>query len=134
MSDKHANSRRHPSRREVLLAGGSLLAVTALGSLTGAGAKAQTAGKKPNILVIFGDDIGWWNTSAYNRGQMGYQTPNIDRIADEGAIFTDLYAQQSCTAGPRRVHYRAKLLPHRAPQSWSSRRQGRPVGQGSNAS
>ncbi|MDX0308835.1 sulfatase-like hydrolase/transferase [Sinorhizobium meliloti] len=99
MSDKHANSRRHPSRREVLLAGGSLLAVTALGSWTGAGAKAQTAGKKPNILVIFGDDIGWWNTSAYNRGQMGYQTPNIDRIADEGAIFTDLYAQQSCTAG-----------------------------------
>lgn len=99
MSDKHAHSRRHPSRREVLLAGGSLLAVTALGSLTGAGAKAQTAGKKPNILVIFGDDIGWWNTSAYNRGQMGYQTPNIDRIADEGAIFTDLYAQQSCTAG-----------------------------------
>ena len=55
--------------------------------------------RKPNILVIFGDDIGYWNLSAYNRGMMGYRTPNIDRIAREGAIFTDLYAQQSCTAG-----------------------------------
>src|SRR4029453_1881379 len=51
------------------------------------------------ILVIFGDDIGIWNISAYSRGMMGYRTPNIDRIAREGAIFTDLYAQQSCTAG-----------------------------------
>lgn len=48
--------------------------------------------KKPNILVIMGDDIGMWNISAYSRGMMGYQTPNIDRIAKEGAIFTDLYA------------------------------------------
>jgi len=63
------------------------------------GAHAQTQAKKPNILVIFGDDIGYWNASAYNRGMMGYRTPNIDRIAKEGAIFTDLYAQQSCTAG-----------------------------------
>ena len=55
--------------------------------------------QKPNILVIFGDDIGFWNVSAYNRGMMGYRTPNIDRIAKEGAIFTDHYAQQSCTAG-----------------------------------
>ncbi len=46
-----------------------------------------------------GDDIGYWNISAYNRGMMGYRTPNIDRIANEGAIFTDYYAQQSCTAG-----------------------------------
>ncbi len=60
---------------------------------------AQTPGKKPNILVIFGDDIGFWNVSAYNRGMMGYRTPNIDRIAKEGAILTDHYAQQSCTAG-----------------------------------
>lgn len=56
-------------------------------------------GKKPNIIVIFGDDVGYWNVSAYNRGMMGYRTPNIDRIAKEGAIFTDHYAQQSCTAG-----------------------------------
>ena len=55
--------------------------------------------KKPNILVIWGDDVGWFNISAYNMGMMGYQTPNIDRIAKEGAIFTDWYGQQSCTAG-----------------------------------
>ena len=57
------------------------------------------AAKKPNILVIWGDDIGWSNVSAYNMGMMGYQTPNIDRIAKEGMLFTDYYAQQSCTAG-----------------------------------
>ena len=60
---------------------------------------AQDAGAKPNILVIMGDDIGYWNISAYNRGVMGYRTPNIDRIANEGALFTDYYGQQSCTAG-----------------------------------
>ncbi|MEN8186673.1 MAG: arylsulfatase [Bacteroidota bacterium] len=54
---------------------------------------------KPNILVIWGDDIGTWNISHNNRGMMGYQTPNIDRIAKEGVGFTDYYAQQSCTAG-----------------------------------
>ncbi len=53
----------------------------------------------PNILVIMGDDIGWFNISAYNQGMMGYRTPNIDRIAKEGAMFTDYYGQQSCTAG-----------------------------------
>src|SRR5262249_35051857 len=60
---------------------------------------AQEAEPKPNILVIMADDIGYWNISAYNRGMMGYRTPNIDRIANEGAIFTDYYGQQSCTAG-----------------------------------
>jgi arylsulfatase len=55
--------------------------------------------EKPNILIIWGDDIGYWNISAYNRGMMGYRTPNIDRIAKEGAVFTDAYGQQSCTAG-----------------------------------
>jgi len=59
--------------------------------------QAQTT--KPNILVIFGDDVGMWNISAYHRGMMGGRTPNIDRIAAEGALFTDYYAQQSCTAG-----------------------------------
>jgi arylsulfatase len=54
---------------------------------------------KPNILIIWGDDIGWFNISAYNHGLMGYRTPNIDRIAKEGALFTDWYGQQSCTAG-----------------------------------
>jgi arylsulfatase A-like enzyme len=55
--------------------------------------------KKPNILVIWGDDIGWSNLSSYNHAVMGYRTPNIDRIAHEGAMFTDHYAQPSCTAG-----------------------------------
>jgi arylsulfatase len=60
---------------------------------------AQQEKKKPNILIIWGDDIGWFNISAYNLGVMGYRTPNIDRIAKEGALFTDWYGQQSCTAG-----------------------------------
>ena len=54
---------------------------------------------KPNILILWGDDIGWWNISYNSRGQMGYRTPNIDRIGNEGATFTDYYGQQSCTAG-----------------------------------
>ncbi len=58
-----------------------------------------SANKKPNILVIWGDDVGIHNISAYNHGIMGYKTPNIDRLAKEGAMFTDAYAQQSCTAG-----------------------------------
>jgi arylsulfatase A-like enzyme len=60
---------------------------------------AASQQKKPNILVIWGDDIGIHNISAYNLGVMGYRTPNIDRLAKEGALFTDAYAQQSCTAG-----------------------------------
>jgi arylsulfatase len=71
-----------------------LLAVGGL--LVSAPAVAQ---KKPNILVIWGDDIGVHNISAYNHGIMGYRTPSIDRLASEGALFTDAYAQQSCTAG-----------------------------------
>jgi arylsulfatase len=66
----------------------------ALAAATGAWAQG-----KPNILIIWGDDIGQFNISAYNRGMMGYKTPNIDRIASEGALFTDWYGQQSCTAG-----------------------------------
>ena len=62
-------------------------------------AAAQAAAKKPNILILWGDDIGDRNVSAYNQGMMGYKTPNIDRIAKEGVLFTDWYGQQSCTAG-----------------------------------
>jgi arylsulfatase A-like enzyme len=76
------------------LAGCACLAAVLLAST----ASAQTS-KRPNILVIWGDDIGTWNISHNNRGMMGYQTPNIDRIAREGVGFTDYYAQQSCTAG-----------------------------------
>ena len=60
---------------------------------------AKQEQKKPNILILWGDDIGIWNISHFSRGMMGYQTPNIDRVAKEGVTFTDYYAQQSCTAG-----------------------------------
>lgn len=60
---------------------------------------AYAADKKPNIVIIWGDDIGQSNVSAYSKGMMGYRTPNIDRVANEGMIFTDYYAEQSCTAG-----------------------------------
>jgi arylsulfatase A-like enzyme len=63
------------------------------------GAQAQTPNRKPNILVIFGDDIGVTNVSAYGRGVMGFMTPNIDRIGAEGGVFVTYYGQQSCTAG-----------------------------------
>ena len=59
----------------------------------------MTDNKKPNILILWGDDIGIWNISHFSRGMMGYRTPNIDRVAQEGVTFTDYYAQQSCTAG-----------------------------------
>jgi arylsulfatase len=72
--------------------------VGAIALVTGA-LPAAAADKKPNILVIWGDDIGTWNISHNSRGMMGYQTPNIDRVAKEGVAFTDYYAQQSCTAG-----------------------------------
>jgi len=93
-----------PDRRSILL-GGTSLAAAALGATTSAQvAQAQAqpaapAGQRPNILVIFGDDIGQTNVSAYSFGLMGYRTPNIDRIAKEGMMFTDCYAEQSCTAG-----------------------------------
>lgn len=92
-------------RRSLLLGGTIFAAATIVGSsapLTAARAQQQPAagsGKPPNILVIFGDDIGIPQISAYTMGLMGYRTPNIDRIAAEGAIFTDSYGQQSCTAG-----------------------------------
>src|SRR4030095_10422453 len=71
----------------------------ALGLAILATTSAQAADTKPNIVVIFGDDIGQTNISAYSMGVMGYRAPNIDRIAKEGMIFTDYYAEQSCTAG-----------------------------------
>ena len=76
-----------------------LLLATSLALVAAAPAHAQQPQKKPNILIIWGDDIGQFNVSAYNMGMMGYRTPNIDSIAKDGAIFTDWYGQQSCTAG-----------------------------------
>jgi len=79
---------------------GTLAAVALVAIALPAAAQQKAAQqKKPNILIIWGDDIGLWNISAYNHGMMGYKTPNIDRIAKEGAMFTDWYGQQSCTAG-----------------------------------
>src|SRR4051794_12662258 len=83
------------SCRDAVIAGSLFLAITPSSNV----AQAQVPANKPNIVVIMSDDVGYWNISAYNRGMMGYRTPNIDRIANEGAIFTDYYAQQSCTAG-----------------------------------
>ncbi|MEP1469653.1 MAG: arylsulfatase [Halieaceae bacterium] len=71
----------------------------AIGLIVVIGSGLAQAADKPNILIIWGDDIGPYNISAYNMGRMGYKTPNIDRIASEGMIFTDAYGDQSCTAG-----------------------------------
>jgi arylsulfatase A-like enzyme len=97
----------HIERRAMLLGGTSMIAAT--GVVPGAlaqgtsqsqeGQRSVTAGGKPNILVIMGDDIGQTNISAYAFGVVGYKTPNIDRIAREGMMFTDYYAENSCTAG-----------------------------------
>ena len=96
------------NRRSILLGTSSVVAAAALTSsalaqtqkaVTPSGASAGGTSGKPNILFIMGDDIGWFNVSAYNMGVMGYRTPNIDRIGKEGAVFTDWYGQQSCTAG-----------------------------------
>jgi arylsulfatase A-like enzyme len=95
------------SRRNMLLAGTTIAAVSALASAAPVRtaqaqqkqAPAPAAGQKPNILVIFGDDIGISNISAYSHGLMGYATPNIDRIGREGAMFLHYYGEQSCTAG-----------------------------------
>ena len=99
------------NRRNLLLGTSSLVAAAALTSDALAQAQkaaptpaaspaaAAASGRKPNILIIFGDDIGQTNLSAYSFGLMGYRTPNIDRVAKEGMMFTDYYAENSCTAG-----------------------------------
>jgi arylsulfatase len=73
---------------------------------------AYAASEKPNIVVIWGDDIGQSNISAYTHGLMGYKTPNIDRLAKEGMMFTDYYAENSCTGRASGVHHRAERLSH----------------------
>ena len=111
MDRKCSGKREHAiGRRDLLLRGASLAATSALAAtaLTRTARSQQQqplvtpptpAGRRPNILVIFGDDIGQTNLSAYSFGVMGYRTPNIDRLAREGIMFTDYYAEQSCTAG-----------------------------------
>ncbi|HWA45413.1 MAG TPA: arylsulfatase [Hypericibacter adhaerens] len=110
MASESDTTPRAMNRRQLLMAGGSLVAAVAVtaaaqpaGADTASGAQATqlaAAGDAlPNILVIFGDDIGQTNVSAYSFGLMGIRTNNIDRIAKEGMMFTDYYAEQSCTAG-----------------------------------
>ena len=82
----------------VRLPGYMLALLTAMPAIFGALAPAHAVDKKPNIVVIWGDDIGTWNVGAYTNGMMG-RTPNIDSIAKEGVLFTDHYGQPSCTAG-----------------------------------
>jgi arylsulfatase A-like enzyme len=98
---------RGVARAGVAMAVAALLSVTVIAAPVLAqddgnasdSAKSETKTDKPNILVIWGDDIGIWNISHNSKGMMGYETPNIDRIANEGLSFTDYYGQQSCTAG-----------------------------------
>jgi arylsulfatase A-like enzyme len=92
-------------RRELLLGSSTLLAASSLlatgrqGTAQAQQAPAAPGGQRPNIVIIWGDDIGIADVSAYTQGLMGFRTPNIDRIAREGMMFTDIYAEQSCTAG-----------------------------------
>ena len=88
-------------RRKMLLGGTTLFAASAFGTAAGvqkAVAQAAPSGK-PNILVIMGDDVGWFNIGAYHQGIMSGKTPNLDKLATEGMRFTDYYAEASCTAG-----------------------------------
>ena len=86
--------------------------------------------EKPNILVIWGDDIGISNLSCYSDGLMGYRTPNIDRIADEGMRFTDSYGEQSCTAGRASFITGQSVLPHGSEQGRDAGRRRRAAGRG----
>ncbi len=88
------------SRRNILLAGTVLAGATTIPmQLAQAQRTAGSSGRQPNIVVIWGDDIGQTDISAYSLGLIGFHTPNIDRVAREGMIFTDYYGEQSCTAG-----------------------------------
>jgi arylsulfatase A-like enzyme len=101
--DKSSLDDRAFNRRNVLLGTTTLAAATALGAAAGVReAQAQqpsATGRPPNILVIMGDDVGWFNIGAYHQGIMSGKTPNLDRLASEGMRFTDYYAEASCTAG-----------------------------------
>jgi arylsulfatase A-like enzyme len=104
MSDTKSDDTNNGSNRRKLLLGGTALSVLGTVGFAGKVQQAQAqqppaSGRRLNILVIFGDDVGQSNISAYTFGLMGYKTPNIDRLAKEGAMFTDYYAEQSCTAG-----------------------------------
>jgi arylsulfatase len=102
--NKHNSASNALDRRKMLLGGTTLAAASALGTAAGvqkavAQAQRATPSGKPNILVIMGDDIGWFNIGAYHQGIMSGKTPNLDKLAADGMRFTDYYAEASCTAG-----------------------------------
>jgi len=103
--DRPSSSKTNSStvnRRNMLLAGTTLAAASALssmGAVKSAQAQSAPSGRRPNILVIMADDIGWSNIGVYNQGIMAGRTPNLDKLASEGTRFTDYYAKASCTAG-----------------------------------
>ncbi len=105
-SDGTSQAGKGLKRRDLLLSGTSALAASAVAaSGLGSSARAQpqqpaqASGQRPNIVFIMGDDIGWFNLGAYHRGMMASRTPNLDKLASEGMLFTDYYAEASCTAG-----------------------------------
>ena len=96
-------------RSDIRFLASTLLVGAALVPLLGGAAAAQNA--KPNIIFVMGDDIGWFNVGAYHRGIMAGRTPNLDKLASEGMMFTDYYAEASCTAG--RANFITGQLPIR---------------------
>ena len=122
--------RSRSSRLFLLLAACAVAAVT----IVAAGNDAPVAadeGKKPNIVVIWGDDIGWSNPSVYHRGMMGYKTPNIDRIASEGVLFTDGTGSRAARPDAPPSLTGQSPIPHRPAEGRPAGRQGRAAERGS---
>src|SRR5215213_7883636 len=103
-----ASSVMGQSKKLITFALSSLAIMTAF---LGAVDQLQAQGRKPNIVFIMGDDIGMWNIGAYHRGMMAGRTPNLDKLAKQGMMFTDYYAEASCTAG--RANFITGQLPIR---------------------
>src|ERR1700760_4426876 len=97
-----------------------LSVLTAIVALIGVARPLQAQDKKPNIIVIMGDDVGWFNIGAYHRGMMSGKTPNLDKLAADGMLFTDYYAEASCTAG--RANFITGGQPHASPGTCRSAR------------
>jgi len=106
------------NRRDMLIAGTTLASASALGAVAStqmaqAQAPPTASGRRPNILFIMGDDVGWFNISAYHQGMMSGRTPNLDKLASQGMRFTDYYAEASCTAGRANFITGQNSSPHR---------------------
>ena len=132
--DKSSLEDHSLNRRNVLLGTTTLAAVTALGAAARVSeAQAQqssASGRPPNIFVIMGDDVGWFNIGAYHQGMMSGKTSNLDRLASEGMRFTDYYAEASCTAGRANFITGGASDPHRHDNRWTGGRRRRHSGSG----